>query len=192
MNFIYKYSIDSEYKVIISTLNDRDFFIKNKYNIILPKNYTLDSKDLSNLKSVIENELNNEKINKIKDEISACWDKNETDLGSFLGDQPYLIPNELIITLTQYGVGGSYFCPNKIITNISNNKDPFKTVVHELIHLIIELPIIRKFNLTHWEKESLVDYKFMNDKHLRKIFPNYDFQKEKPSQELLKKIGWQH
>ena len=190
MNFIYKYSLDSEYKVIVSTLNDRDFFMQNRYNVALPQNYTLESKDLSNLKSVIKNEINNEKINKIKNEITERWNKHETDLLSYLEAQIYLIPNQLIITLTQYGVGGSYFCPNNVIINISDNKDLFKTVVHELIHLIIEMPIIREFNLTHWEKESLVDYSFINNKQLRKIFPNYDYQKEKPSQELLKRIGW--
>ena len=52
-------------------------------------------------------------------------------------------------------MGGSYKLPNLVIYNI-NNKKGFKTIVHEIIHLLIENQI-QEFKIQHWEKERIVD-----------------------------------
>ncbi len=65
------------------------------------------------------------------------------------------IPAAFFVYLTNYGVGGSYNLPNIIILNI-NNKKGFKTIIHEIIHLLIET-WIQEYKVQHWEKERIVD-----------------------------------
>ncbi|MFA4833402.1 MAG: hypothetical protein WC619_00965 [Patescibacteria group bacterium] len=67
------------------------------------------------------------------------------------------------IRLTAYGPGGSYdFDAGDIIIKtkkdgIFKRRNPIHTIVHEIVHIGIEECIIKKFKLTHIEKEGLVD-----------------------------------
>ena len=60
-----------------------------------------------------------------------------------------------VIRLTNYGVGGSYNLPSLVVLNI-NMKMLVKTVVHEIIHLMIQ-DLIDKYEIKQWEKERVVD-----------------------------------
>ena len=66
------------------------------------------------------------------------------------------------ITLTAFGPGGSYDFRRGII--IMKTKEtwnfgrvPYHTIIYEIIHIGIEECIVKKFELTHSEKEWLVD-----------------------------------
>ena len=67
------------------------------------------------------------------------------------------------VILTLYGPGGSYDPDVGRITLLARpdgtfkEPNPFETVVHEIVHMGIENNIVRKYELTHWEKERLVD-----------------------------------
>ncbi len=66
------------------------------------------------------------------------------------------------VKLTAYGPGGSYdFNHGNIIMKTKESgefvRDPYHTIVHEIIHIGIEESIVKKFELTHLEKEGLVD-----------------------------------
>ncbi len=77
------------------------------------------------------------------------------------------------VYFTKYGTGGSYFLPNKIIMNISDEyrtSADYKTISHEIIHLSLE-PLIQKYKIEHWQKERTVDL------IASKIIPNYNLQK---------------
>jgi hypothetical protein len=105
------------------------------------------------------------------------------------------MPETLVITLTQYGVGGSYWLPNKVIININYSwLDFFETLFHELIHLFIEKPIIEKYDLSHESKESLIDYIMTHNQYLKTMFPNYKiqkaFSKQLPDKKIINKLGW--
>lgn len=190
MKLNFKYSLDTENARVKNTVRKKDFFIQNGYKIIMPEGYSLDSEDFSKIEKQIEKEFDKEKVTKLKSDISNNWDKYETDIDAFLKRLPYKIPDELITIFTYYGVGGSYDLPNKIVINVNYGLNTFSTIVHELIHLIIEEPVIKKFDIEHWDKESLVDYLFVTDSSLNKIFPNYKYQQKSPDKKLLERVGW--
>lgn len=62
------------------------------------------------------------------------------------------------IYLTKYGVGGSYNYPDSVIVNIESMyyKGLVSTVFHEIVHLMIH-PWISEYNVSHWQKERIVD-----------------------------------
>jgi len=188
MKLKFIYTVDSELKIVEEKIRARDFLLKNNYEVGMPKGYTLNSKDFSKVREQIEKEYDEEKMEGARKYISNKWHKYEIELDNFLGKIPYKVPNTLLITLSQYG-GGSYWVPNRIDVNV-NHKNLFSGIFHELIHLIIEEPVIEKFKISHWDKESLVDYFFVNDKNLKKVFPDYECEGEPASKELLKKVGW--
>jgi hypothetical protein len=81
------------------------------------------------------------------------------------------------VTLTQYGTGGSYELPNQVFINIrSNYGSPFSAFVHELVHLLVEKPVVKRHRLSHSAKEGLVDYLILNDPHLHQIILQYSAQ----------------
>ena len=67
------------------------------------------------------------------------------------------------IVLTLYGPGG-WFNPKTgrvILTTTPDGKfkrgNPLHTIIHEMVHIGIKESIVDRFDLTHWEKERLVD-----------------------------------
>lgn len=186
----FNYSLKSEIERVEDTFRSKDFYIENGYQVFLPAGYTLDSFDLSGIKDRVAKEMSKDKVSVIENNIKKNWTRHQPAVDSFLSQLPYEKPKGLLVTLTQYGSGGSYWLPNEIVININYDNNYFETVVHELIHLIIEKPVIEKFDIGHWQKESLVDYLFINNERVKRIFPDYRYQNGEPSEELLEKIGW--
>lgn len=70
--------------------------------------------------------------------------------------------SEYEVRLTAYGTGGSYLFESGDVVMIAKKSGkygmpPLHIVVHEILHLGIEESIIKRFNLTHAEREGLVD-----------------------------------
>jgi hypothetical protein len=67
------------------------------------------------------------------------------------------------VLLTLYGMGGSYNVENSRAIIKTNREGVFKrsvpahTILHEIVHIGIENPIVRRFRLNHTEKERVVD-----------------------------------
>jgi len=85
------------------------------------------------------------------------------------------------ILLTLWGTGGSYDSANGHIiikTTTSGNFyiDPLSTCIHEMVHIGIEENLVRKFRLTHWEKEYVVDS--ICAIYLKELVPGYKYQKD--------------
>jgi hypothetical protein len=72
------------------------------------------------------------------------------------------------VKLTKYGPGGSYNPNTGEITMLTTVDGRFKqlnptnTIIHESVHMGIENLIVKKYKLTHTEKERLVDLICMN------------------------------
>lgn len=193
MGLKFLYSVETEFERVNNTLAKKDFFRKYGYAIYLPGNFTLDSTDLEGLRSQIKKELKSEVVNRIKEEIVAAWQSNNELINKFFNAIRYKKPDHITIQLTKYGVGGSYSLPSKIILNVNYRISPLKNVIHEIIHLLIEEPIIKKYQLDHSHKEGIVDWLMINEKNLKSMFPDYKYQKNisvAPSQVFIKKIGW--
>jgi hypothetical protein len=195
MTLKFNYSLDYEILRVEETINKCDLFKKFNYKLFFPKGYSLDSKDLSKLKYQISKEMNISRVKKIEKEINLRWKKDKKFIDLLLKSITFKKPATLLIKFTQYGVGGSYWLPNKVIININYTRlDYYETLFHELIHLMIEKPVIEKYSISHESKEALIDYIITRNKYLHKMFPDYKVQKmfinQLPSKNILDKINW--
>ena len=132
-----------------------DWYKKHGYNPQLPEGVDEKSTDNEILEKVGKEykEREYENIAKILlNDFSIFSDKLEQTLFYIFGKD---IQTSFNVYLTKYGVGGSYRLPNEIILNI-NNKLGVKTVVHEMVHLMIE-ENVKKYNLKQFQKERTVD-----------------------------------
>ena len=162
------------------TIAKRDWYKNFSYKLFSPDGFNLDSKNLSGLKKQIEKEFVPEKMKRLGKAINDYWLKNSELIDKFLKSVPYDVPDSLIVKLTRYGVGGSYWLPNNIIINVSCSSSAyrhFRTLMHEFVHLLIEKPVIQKNKLRHESKEALVDFIMTNNQYLKKMFKNYKIQK---------------
>jgi len=88
---------------------------------------------------------------------------------------------EYQIRLTRYGPGGFYRSKTGVIEMLTFVDGSFKrpnsvaTVVHEIFHIGID-DIVKKYDLTHWEKEGLVDKSCMVS--FPDMLPDYQVQKQ--------------
>ena len=67
------------------------------------------------------------------------------------------------VVLTLYGPGGLYNPRTGKVTlkttpdGTFKRVDPLSTIIHEMVHIGIHENIVKRFRLTHWEKERIVD-----------------------------------
>lgn len=186
----FNYSIERELKRVQDTIRRKDFFQENGYQPTLPEDVTFENFNLARAKERIKNEFDESLANEVGKKLKTDWEKHRNKIESFVAHLPYKKPEELEVIFTRYGMGGSYNTPNVILINLRNTKNPLFILVHELLHLIIEEPVVGKYQLSQSDKESLVDYLLNESQELRSIFPWTDYQEKAPSKVLLKKIGW--
>lgn len=166
MNLIITFSKNFEFRRIKDTLSKMNWFKSNGYNPKLPRNIDLSSSDIQ-IKNQISKEFNLTIYESIEKKILSDFSKIFPEFETKIRDNFGNIPAHFEVVLTSYGTGGSYSPPNKIILNITNTNH-IKTIVHEIIHLLIEKQI-QKYGISHWQKERIVDlilnsnkFKFLN------------------------------
>jgi hypothetical protein len=188
INFIY--DIESELYRVGDAFRRKSHFLKYNYIVRLPEGFSLEDTNLDNLKPKIEKEINNPLVDDAKVDISSSWDKYQSEIIRLLDLIGGQIPDEINVVLTKYGVGGSYWPPQKVIINV-NYKKFFENFVHELMHCCIEEPIIKEYRLGHQQKEGVVDWILLNNPFLITIFPDYSQQRMSilPTEEFINKTG---
>ncbi|MEI6267114.1 MAG: hypothetical protein WCP14_04480 [bacterium] len=192
MKLTFTYTLEREFKRVEDTFKRKDFFIKNGYQPRFPDGINFDNFDLSKAKKQVETEFDETAAKKVEKHITDGWNTSQEKVEAFLENLPYKKPKKLNIVLTHYGMGGSYNLPGTIVLNLRNYNDLTQVVVHELVHIVIEQPVVEKYKLSQWEKESLVDYLLNESAELNSCFPWISYQKEPPSSDLLQKVGWEH
>lgn len=186
---------EEEARYVWHLINQIEFFNQNGYKISLPTNPLIDY-----LKTkALQNQLQQDDYQKLKEAFAKeIYDPDKYKLGLiqleetkdkivkcfpiFLDYQDkwgFKVFPQYKIKLTLYGPGGSYnYSTGDIIMLVRENerfsREPSETIVHEMIHIGIEEIIIKKYNLSHWIKERIVD-KFVAY-HFRTLFPNYWMQ----------------
>lgn len=193
IDFKFIYSIRNEVKVVLEIFQDKKFIIENGYEeeLKLPQGISLLTNfELETLERRIEKEFNQKSAKKVEEELLTLIKKNENILDSFLKSFRYKAPKIIKIILTRYDVNGSYYLPDKLVINICSDRDYFETFVHELIHLVVEKPIIQEKNLNQVDKEGLVDYIMVHNQFIKRMLPDYQPQpmSENPSDDLLRMI----
>lgn len=191
MKFILCHNLKNETQHILEILTKLNWFTQNGYKIKLPEGINQDYKK-EVVKEAVTREFQdaNKIFQKIKPEIEQALIKNENTIKKFFSSFDYDIPDKVTVCFTAYGPGGSYSIPNKIIVMLKDDPEwILKMIIHETIHIIIEEPFIKKFGISHWEKEFIVD-ELCSASVLKKLYSNYTPQKqtERPSPEVIKKL----
>lgn len=180
----FNYSLETEMDTVRWLLSMSQFFKKGGYDVSLPIGFSLDDEwDYEKFKEKIGEEIDEEKINIIEDHLKQKWTDIVARLKTVFKEIGYEIPKEYRISLTQYGPGGSYNEPNYIKLKINNPRRNLEEVVaHEAIHIAIE-PLIKKYGITHWVKEHIVDLL------MKKVYPeSYQTQKTQLSAQEINEI----
>jgi len=165
------YSKAYELERVQSTINDIVWLKKNNYRFSLPSGVNgLEKISKDKLNELIDSEYSEDDFKIAEHYILKDIDyiqKNISQIQSKLSNVNKL--NIINIYLTKYGTGGSYNRPNNIIINLQAKPYEFliKTVMHECVHLLIE-DKIQKYNISHWQKERIVD--LIMDKELNSRF----------------------
>ena len=171
MKLIFEYSVESEADRIKNTLLSRDFFIEQGYAIYLPNGYDLNDDTFDGIYDVAKNEFPSAEIEKVEKMLSEKFNEHQQIIKDYATSLKFIYPETIQVCLTQYGVGGSYNLPNRIIVNVKYNIDHFFNLLHELTHLIIEQDIAQKYKLTHPEKEVLVNWILNRNIGIKSLFP---------------------
>lgn len=158
MSLIIKHSKELEVERIRNTLDKMDWYNQHGYRPRLPENIDLRNISNEDLCSRIEKDYKDDDYLKVSDEIKFGYKSLEDayikKLKEIFGNN---ITTDFEVTLTKYGVGGSYGLPNKIIINILFiKKTPTKILIHEICHLMIEDDVLKN-GILQREKERVVD-----------------------------------
>ncbi len=198
---------DEEFDYLIKVLGKMSFYNEHGYKIPIPNHpfFLKISNDLDSLKSldlkeargIFKKEVYNYEYFKnglevIIQEIYLA-EKAIKKMEEWKSWGFKLLP-KYEVRLTAYGPGGSYDCNhgNIIIKTKQNGtfkRNPIHTIVHEIVHIGIEECIIKKFELTHIEKEGIVDAICAN--YFKDILVDYIIQ-ERGDKNIFSKLGSQH
>lgn len=162
-----------EYEVtrVKYTFSKLDFYKDQNYKVFFPKEIILQSTE-AELEAAITAEFNNAEVREYIKDIKILIAKNLSTITRYVNSLNADFPDVIDLVVTQYGVGGSYDLPNRIIVNINYKTDPLFNLIHELTHLAVEENIVQKNNLTHPEKEVLINWIMERDESIRDLFPS--------------------
>lgn len=189
-----KPTAQAEAQYVWRTVCDMNFFDKNGYNVALPQHPYLDKivamvrqQQLPNsaydsLQVVMEHSIfDSQKYQKGIEQVIAAIPIIEKALERMKEYAPlwnFKIFAQYQLNLTLYGPGGSYDCNNGSILLQTTAEGKFKmysnpayTIIHEMVHIGIEQPIVQKYQLPHAIKEQIVD--LFVEKHFKDLLPEY-------------------
>lgn len=171
---------EDEANYIWQNIKDVVFFDRNGYSVTFPRLIYVDS--LLNLSR--KNQLNESDYNELEkrladsiysiNDYSKGFDKIQNGISTIeyaitqLSNQEwgwdFQFFSYYTIKLTLYGPGGSYNNETGVIVLQAYPNGKFKgynsqinTVIHEIVHIGLEKSIIRRYKLSHTQKERLVD-----------------------------------
>ncbi len=155
------YSLEFERHRVKETVQNIDWYRTHQYKPYFPGGLHVDNitgYPMEEIMKMLEQEFN-EKIY-----IEAKRDLEEKAAKYLAPFAEKLIPLGLPlheryrVTLTRFGVGGSYFLPDTVILNFTGKFGigTINTVMHEIVHLSTEALILENA-VGHWEKERIVD-----------------------------------
>ena len=166
-----------EFGVIWHTLRTMPFYRKHGYDVVLPDHERFDElvklppniRDAEKKKTYeifvqhiyrktdYENGL--EALDDVEERIRAAFERFEE-----LNNQwDFKVFHHYDVVLTLYGPGG-HFNPRtgKVVLKTTldgrfKRGDHLHTIIHEMVHIGIHENIVKRFQLTHWETERVVD-----------------------------------
>lgn len=195
MEYKFYYNLIHELKTVKEIVADLKWYYENGYNVLLP-NGIGNKSSFKEIETKVKEEMavNKNKFTSLKKELNKIVKENKKELDEFFSNFEYVVPSTIKVYLTNYGPGGSYHTPNKIVVLAQNNiLGLLEIIVHESVHLIIEEPFIQKNKIIHWQKEMVVDV-LCGHPLLEKIYGKNTIQRssEKISKKLIEKLKFKN
>lgn len=161
INLTVKFSQEYEFERIMWTLSKLQWYKDNGYDLKFPESLDVDSgADISEeqIKSAVNAEYDEDSYKAQETYLLENWHKIFDEASAELAKTSLQPLGTYTIYLVRYGVGGSYNYPDAVTVNISSKyeKGLLRTVFHEITHLMIH-PWISEYNVSHWQKERIVD-----------------------------------
>lgn len=175
-------TVKQEASSIWRTINAIKFLEKQGYTIHLPNNEVISgliqkskkgefgNSDFQKIYSVLESGIySTDKYNgadeKVKSEIRLINSLvRKLKRVQHVWNWEFKVFDSYDVVFTLYGTGGSYDPDRGLVTLFTTDKgkfmlyeNPANTIIHEIIHMGIEKSIVQKYNLSHQQKERIVD-----------------------------------
>lgn len=177
-------SPEEAYQYLLNTLDQMSFFEANNYAVALPNHPDFRaSNKTGSLKQFTEQVYQptdfQPALKLLTRDISVLKSALEWFAANEHEDNLY-VPQQYTVVLTLYGPGGSYDPSTGTITLFTTPDGRFKggggahTIVHEMMHIAVEENIVQRFDLSHWEKERLVDV--LTQRELGHLLTSYQLQ----------------
>jgi hypothetical protein len=187
---------DWEARHVWALLQEIEYYDRNNYDLSLPEDV---SPPL--LERARKRELTNHDWNRFRKDFAARvynrldYQKGYEAVAELLGtaeraavvfrryheEWGFTLPRGYHVQLTLYGPGGSYDRKTGTIILLTTSeglfrrgRNPLETILHEAVHMGIEVPIVFRYGLSHWTTERVVD-KFMVA-HFMAVCPEYRMQ----------------
>jgi hypothetical protein len=193
MNFSLNYTIENEIENAEKIACKLKWFKENNYRILLPHGINEEStRDEVRLAVRSEFREKEDVFMNLKTDLEEYIERNEEVMEEFFSYFNYDLPEKIIVNFTSYGPGGMYTLPNIAVVILKDSpQQTLQMILHEVIHLIIEEPFVKKYNLSHWEKELTVDTLCLEE-NLKNIFENYKPQPQTVGikADFLSKLGY--
>lgn len=170
---------DGEAGYIFRNLHDLNFFKKNNYSVAWPQHSVmkslfekaeknmLDESDFTQLSQTMRKDIFSPadyQIGTKKVEQAAHLVDSAIRIMDTFRGWGFRTFRSYPVLLTLYGPGGSYDDATGQIILFTTPEGRFKgyispanTLIHEIFHIGIEEAVVKKYNLTHQQKERLVD-----------------------------------
>ena len=180
---------EEEFRQIKQTIHKKDFFKQHGYSFVLPETPTLREPippELENqaLKVFMQSEYDTEFYAAglaALETQKAPMDEAVQKFTKWHNDWGFHIPETYTVRLTRYGSGGNFNSNTGNIVMLTTREGTFKkganpanTIIHEATHIGLEKDFVRKHELTHDQKERLVDLVVAH--HFKDLLPNYKLQ----------------
>jgi len=188
---------EEAFEFVILLIKNLPWFNEGGYDVSLPSHKAFESlyqspellerKDINDLRQLFYEEIYN--VLKFDTSLETARQTEELvkkalqKLAVLQTNWGFKIKQHYDIVLTLYGPGGNYGLTDDVGTVVTKTsfgsyvrpKESYaKTIVHEMIHIGIEEDIVRKYHLSHWEKERLVD--LICSLYLKDLLPWYKNQ----------------
>jgi hypothetical protein len=153
-----QYQKEFELARVKSCVSNLPWYDENGYKVSLPPKLTARSTE-EEISVAVENEYSEEDYVTFSSELETAWQRFSPQFERVKHEAAITFNDTYIVTLTKYGTGGSYNPSlSQIIVKIKGPtvERVLSTLVHEMVHIAIH-EYIRKYEVTHWKKERLVD-----------------------------------
>jgi len=153
-----KYSVEYEVHRVKETLKELSWYKENGYDVLYPQGLSETSSE-DEIAAAVLNTYSEEEYAIYAGMLNSLWENYLPKLKNTRAILPFDLRDTYIVVLTQYGTNGSYFPEeSKIIINRARrDKDTvLGTLMHEIVHISVE-HLIKKYAVSHWRKERLVD-----------------------------------